>query len=105
MPISFGQAALGGEIEIPTLDGSAKIKVPPETQTGQVFRLRGKGIKGVRSSYPGDLLCQVVVETPVRLTDRQKDLLRELEEINNKDSRHTPRAKTFMDKVREFFAG
>jgi molecular chaperone DnaJ len=106
MPISFTQAALGGEIEIPTLDGSAKIKVPPETQTGQVFRLRGKGIKGVRSSYPGDLLCEVVVETPVRLTERQKEVLRELEEINRKDgNRHNPRAKSFMEKVREFFAG
>jgi molecular chaperone DnaJ len=105
MPISFSQAALGGEIEIPTLDGSAKIKVPPETQTGQVFRLRGKGIKGVRSSYPGDLLCQVAVETPVRLTERQKELLRELEDINLKDNRHNPRAKSFMDRVKEFFAG
>jgi molecular chaperone DnaJ len=105
MPISFSQAALGGETEIPTLDGTAKIKVPPETQTGQVFRLRGKGIKGVRSSYPGDLLCQVVVETPVRLTDRQKELLRELEDINLKDARHNPRAKSFMDRVKEFFAG
>src|SRR5689334_22225328 len=105
MPVSFTQAALGGEIEIPTLDGSAKIKVPPETQSGQVFRLRGKGIKGVRSSYPGDLLCQVVVETPVRLTDRQKELLRQLEESMTKDSaRHSPRAKSFMEKVREFFA-
>ena len=106
MPISFTQTALGGEIEIPTLDGSAKIKVPPETQTGQVFRLRGKGIKGVRSSYPGDLLCEVVIETPVRLTERQRELLRELEEINKRDgSRHNPRAKSFMEKVREFFAG
>ena len=106
MPISFTHAALGGEIEIPTLDGSAKVKVPPETQSGQVFRLRGKGIKGVRSSYPGDLLCEVAVETPVRLTERQKELLRELEEINRKDGdRHNPRAKSFMDKVREFFAG
>jgi molecular chaperone DnaJ len=105
MPISFAQAALGGEIEIPTLDGSAKIKIPVETQTGQVFRLRGKGIKGVRSSYPGDLLCQVVVETPVRLTDRQRELLRELDESMTKDpNRHSPRAKSFMDKVREFFA-
>src|SRR5688572_28182449 len=106
MPISFSQAALGGEIETPPLDGSAKIKIPPETQSGQVFRLRGKGIKGVRSTYPGDLMCQVVVETPVRLTDRQKDLLRELEEINTRDgNRHNPRAKGFMDKVREFFSG
>jgi molecular chaperone DnaJ len=106
MPVSFTLAALGGEIEIPTLDGSAKIKVPAETQTGQVFRLRGKGIKGVRASYPGDLLCEVVIETPVRLTDRQKELLRELEDINHKDgSRHNPRARSFMEKVREFFAG
>ena len=104
MPISFAQAALGGEIEIPTLDGSAKVKVPPETQTGQVFRLRGKGIKGVRSSYPGDLMCEVVVETPVRLTDRQKEILRELDEGLRKDAtRHSPRSKSFMDKVKEFF--
>src|SRR5206468_6631699 len=97
MPISFSQAALGGEIEIPTLDGSAKIKIPAETQTGQVFRLRGKGIKGVRSTYPGDLLCQVSIETPVRLTERQRELLRELDEINRKDGdRHNPRAKSFM---------
>ena len=106
MPISFTQAALGGEIEIPTLEGSAKVKVPPETQTGQVFRLRGKGIKGLRSSYPGDLMCEVVVETPVRLTDRHRELLRELEELNRKDAnRHSPRAKSFMEKVREFFTG
>jgi molecular chaperone DnaJ len=105
MPISFTLAALGGEIEIPTLEGSAKVKIPAETQTGQTFRLRGKGIKGVRSTYPGDLLCRVAVETPVRLTDRQKEILRELEDINHKDGdRHNPRAKSFMDKVREFFA-
>ncbi|QJR14695.1 molecular chaperone DnaJ [Usitatibacter palustris] len=106
MPVSFGMSALGGEVEIPTLDGHAKIKIPAETQTGQVFRLRGKGIKGVRSSYPGDLLCEIVVETPVKLTDRQKEILREFEEINRKDGdRHSPRAKSFMDKVRAFFAG
>lgn len=106
MPISFSQAALGGEIEIPTLDGHAKVKIPPETQTGQVFRLRGKGIKGVRSTYPGDLLCEVVIETPVKLTDRQKELLREMEEINRRDGdRHSPRAKSFMDRMKDFFAG
>ena len=105
MPVSFTTAALGGEIEIPTLDGQAKVKIAAETQTGQVLRLRGKGIKGVRSSSPGDLLCEIVVETPVRLTDRQRELLRELEEINRKDGdRHNPRAKSFMDKVRTFFA-
>jgi molecular chaperone DnaJ len=70
-----------------------------------VFRLRGKGIKGVRSTYPGDLLCQVAIETPVKLTERQKELLRELEEINKRDGdRHSPRRKSFMAKMREFFA-
>jgi molecular chaperone DnaJ len=104
MPISFTTAALGGDIEIPTLDGAAKIRVPHETQSGKVFRLRGKGIKGVRSSAPGDLMCHVVVETPVNLTDGQKELLREFEVISQKNAdRHNPRAKSWMDKVREFF--
>jgi molecular chaperone DnaJ len=105
MPVSFAITALGGEIEIPTLDGTAKIKIPPETQSGKVFRLRGKGIKGVRSHAIGDLHCHVVVETPVNLTERQKELLREFESISQKDrDRHTPRAKSWMDKVKEFFA-
>jgi molecular chaperone DnaJ len=105
MPISFTSAALGGEIEIPTLDGAAKIKIPAETQTGKVFRLRGKGIRGVRSHAPGDLMCHVVVETPVNLTERQKELLREIESISVKDNeRHNPRAKSWMDKVKEFFS-
>ena len=82
MPVSLTTAALGGEIEIPTLEGAAKLKIPLESQTGRVFRLRGKGIKGVRSSSHGDLLCHVVVETPVSLTDRQKELLREFETIS-----------------------
>ena len=82
MPISFTTAALGGEIEIPTLDGSAKIRIPAETQTGKVFRLRGKGIKGVRSQVHGDLLCHVVVETPVNLTRATEGALLELEAIN-----------------------
>lgn len=104
MPISFSTAALGGEIEIPTLDGHAKMKVPPETQTGAVFRLRGKGIKPLRSSDTGDLMCHVVVETPVKLTERQKELLRELEDINQQDSgKHSPRAKSWMTKVKDFF--
>ena len=105
MPISFTTAALGGEIEIPTLDGAAKIKIPAETQSGKVFRLRGKGIKGVRSNTHGDLMCHVVVETPVSLTARQKELLEELEAINIRDgSRHNPRAKSWLNKVKEFFA-
>lgn len=105
MPISFTTAALGGDIDIPTLDAVAKIKIPAETQSGKTFRLRGKGIKGVRSHAHGDLLCHVVVETPVSLTERQKELLRELEESSSEDSgRHNPRAKSWMDRVREFFA-
>ena len=78
IPISFATAALGGEIEVPTLEGHAKIKISAETQTGKIFRLRGKGIKGVRSHAAGDLLCHVVVETPVNLTSRQKELLQQL---------------------------
>jgi molecular chaperone DnaJ len=104
MPISFTTAALGGDIEIPTLEGYAKIKVPAETQSGKVFRLRGKGIKGVRSNTHGDLLCHVIVETPVNLTSRQRELLQEFEAISGTDSeRHNPRAKSWMDKVKEFF--
>ena len=104
MPISFTTAALGGEIEIPTLDGHAKMKIPVETQTGATFRLRGKGIKALRSSDYGDLMCHVVVETPVKLTERQKVLLREMEEINQLDSdKHSPRAKSWMAKVKDFF--
>jgi molecular chaperone DnaJ len=105
MPISFSIAALGGEIEIPTLDGVATIKIPAETQSGKIFRLRGKGIKGIRSATHGDLHCHVIVETPVNLTDKQKELLREFEAINDKDNeRHNPRAKSWMNKVKDFFA-
>src|SRR3954466_7313638 len=104
MPISITTAAPGGETSIPTLDGSAKIRVPAETQSGKVFRLRAKGIKGVRSNTHGDLLCHVVVETPVNLTSRQRDLLREFETLSQQDSgRHNPRAKGWFDKVKEFF--
>ena len=105
MPISITAAALGGEIEIPTLDGHAKIKVPPETQTGRVFRLRGKGIQGVRSGVAGDLHCHVLVETPVNLTDRQKELLRELETLSEEGGgKHHPQSRGWMDKVKEFFS-
>jgi molecular chaperone DnaJ len=106
MPISITTAALGGEISIPTLDGSAKIRVPAETQTGKTFRLKGKGIKGVRSQFPGELFCHVVLETPVSLTERQRQLLREFDTISAQDSaRHNPRAKGWFDKVKEFFEG
>ena len=104
MPISFTVAALGGEIEVPTLDGHAKMKIPAETQTGAVFRLRNKGIKPLRSSEHGDLMCHVAIETPVKLTERQKELLREMEKINQLDSaKHSPKAKSWMDKAKEFF--
>ena len=80
VPISFTTAALGGEIEVPTLGGKAAIDMPEGTQPGKTFRLRGKGIKGVRSSYPGDLYCHIAVETPVKLTEHQRKLLKELDE-------------------------
>ena len=102
MPISFATAALGGEIEIPTLDGQARIRIPHETQSGSIFRLRGKGIKGVRSREPGDMLCHVVVETPVNLSERQRELLREFDSLNQ--GRNNPQSRSFMDKVKEFFA-
>lgn len=103
MPVSFTVAALGGEIEIPTLDGHAKIKIAEETQTGKVFRLRGKGIKGVRSQQYGDLYCHVVLETPVNLNTRQKELLREFEAISQGQN-NNPRAKGWMDRVKDFFS-
>ena len=106
MPISITTAALGGEIEIPTLEGMARLKIPAETQSGKVFRLRGKGIKNVRSHVHGDLMCHVVVETPVNLTERQKELLREFEEsASGNATRHNPKAQGWMDKVRDFFGG
>lgn len=102
MPISFTTAALGGDIEIPTLDGHAKIKITEETQSGKVFRLRSKGIKGVRSQSHGDLYVHVQVETPVKLNARQKELLRELESISQGGD-NNPQAKGWMDKVKDFF--
>lgn len=104
MPIGFTTAALGGEIEVPTLEGSAKMKVPAETQTGATFRLRGKGIKPLRQSEPGDLLVHVVVETPVKLTEKQKELLHELEVSMQADNgKHSPKNKSWVDKARDFF--
>lgn len=104
MPISFTKAALGGEIEAPTLSGKASFTIPEGTQSGKTFRLRSKGIKGVRSGYVGDLFCHVVVEIPVKLTERQKDLLREFEQLTVEGgSKHNPQTKTWKDKVKEFF--
>ena len=104
VPIGFATAALGGEIEVPTLNGKASIAVPEGTQAGKTFRLRGKGIKGVRASYPGDLYCHIVVETPVRLSEKQKKLLREFEaSVKEGGNKHSPQTKGFMDKMKGFF--
>ncbi len=104
MPISFAKAALGGEIEVPTLNGKASFTIPEGTQTGKTFRLRSKGIKGVRSGYAGDMFCHVLVETPVKLTEKQKELLRELEHLTTEGgAKHNPQTKSWKDKVKEFF--
>ena len=102
VPISFTKAALGGSIEVPTLAGKAEVELPEGIQSGKQFRLRGKGIKGVRSSYPGDLYAHVIVEIPVRLTEHQKKLLKELD-ASLKDPKHSPQTKTWTDKVKDFF--
>jgi molecular chaperone DnaJ len=104
VPISFSMAALGGEIEVPTLDGRVNLKIPAETQTGKLFRLRGKGVRSVRSSSKGDLLCQVVVETPVKLDKHQKDLLQQFEDsMESNKKHHSPKAKSWLDGVKQFF--
>jgi molecular chaperone DnaJ len=104
MPISFAKAALGGEIEVPTLSGKVSFTIPEGTQSGKTFRLKGKGIKGVRSGFAGDLFCHVAVETPVKLTDKQKDMLRDFEKLTTEGgSKHSPQSKTWRDKVKDFF--
>jgi molecular chaperone DnaJ len=105
VPIRFSQAALGAELVVPTLDGEAVIKVPNETQTGKLFRLRGKGVKSVRSRAPGDLLARVVVETPVKLTPEQRELLRQFEATfeGEDGARHSPRSTSFLDGVKSFW--
>ena len=104
VPISFTTAALGGEIEVPTLAGKAAIDIPEGTQAAKQFRLRGKGIKGVRSSYPGDLYCHITVETPVKLTEHQRKLLKEFEESLKKGGgKHSPSEDSWTDKLKNFF--
>ena len=104
VPISVITAALGGDFEVPTLTGRVSLKVPAGTQTGKLFRIRGKGVRSVRSHSEGDLLCRVVVETPVHLTDRQKDLLRAFaESLQGSDAAHTPNHKSWLDKAKKFF--
>jgi len=105
VPMSFATAAVGGTIEVPTLDGNVSIKIPAETQSGRVFRLREKGIRPVRGGATGDLFCRVVVETPVKLSRRQKELLQAFEDSLQDDSqRHRPRENKWLDGVKRFFA-
>ena len=105
VPVSFITAALGGEIEVPTLAGKAAIDIPEGTQAGKQFRLRGKGIKGVRASYPGDLYCHIIVETPVKLTEYQRKLLKDFDESLKKGgSKHSPSTETWTDKLKNLFS-
>ncbi len=104
VPVPLTTVALGGTIEVPTLGGKAEIELPEGTQHGKTFRLRGKGIKGLRSSYPGDLYCHVAVETPVKLSEHQRKLFAELDESLRKGGeKHSPNAKSWTDKVKDLF--
>jgi len=106
VPISFVDAALGGELEVPTLDGRVKLKIPSETQTGKLFRLRGKGVTPVRGGGVGDLLCRVQVETPVKLAEGQKQLLRDFKaSLEEGDGKHSPRENSWFKGVKDFFEG
>ncbi len=103
VPISFPTACLGGELEVPTLDGKVKLKIPAETQTGKLFRLRGKGVKPVRGGAVGDLLCRVQIETPVRLTKEQQALIEQLQaSLSGGGKQHSPQEHSFMDGVKSF---
>jgi len=104
VPIGVATAALGGELEVPTLNGRVKLKIPAETQTGRMFRLKGKGVKPIRGGVVGDLMCKVVIETPVKLTTKQKELLREFDEsIHNDNKNHNPQGSSWVDGVKKFF--
>ncbi len=104
MPISFVDAALGGELEVPTLGGRVKLKIPSETQTGKVFRLRGKGVTPVRGGGVGDLMCKINVETPVNLSDHQRQLLKDLKaSLGEGGAKHSPRESSWFRGVKDFF--
>jgi molecular chaperone DnaJ len=105
VPVNMCTATLGGEIDVPTLGGKATIDIPEGTQHGKTFRLRGKGIKGVRSSYPGDLYCHISVETPVKLTEHQRKLIKELDESFKKGGgKHSPNEESWFAKAKSFFS-
>ena len=104
VPISFGTAALGGDIELPTLDGHVSLKIPAGTQSGKKFRLRGKGVTTVRDPRQGDLFARVAVETPINLTPEQESFLRRFDDsISAGGEKHSPRAGGWLDTVRRFF--
>ena len=105
VPIRISQAALGDSVRVPTLGGEVELRIPAETQTGKVFRLRDRGVKSVRSRAPGDLYCKVVVETPVNLTAEQRSLLEQFESTFGGEGarRHSPKASTFLDGVKGFW--
>jgi molecular chaperone DnaJ len=106
VPVSFVTAALGGSIEVPTLSGQVMLKIPAETQSGRVFRLKDKGVRPARGGEQGDLFCRVVVETPVKLSGDQRELLQRFDESLRKDGqRHAPRQKSFLEGVKSFFSG
>jgi molecular chaperone DnaJ len=106
VPVSFATAVLGGSVKVPTLEGDVSLKIPAETQSGRVFRLRDKGVKPVRGGDRGDLFCRVVVETPVNLSNDQRELLKKFDESLRSDGRgHTPREEGFFEGVKRFFAG
>lgn len=104
VPVSFVTAALGGTVIVPTLDGQVSLKIPAETQSGRVFRLRDKGVQPVRGGSRGDLFCRAMVETPVKLSSEQRDLLRKFEaSLKGDDGRHSPREEGFFEGVKRFF--
>jgi len=106
VPINFVDAALGGELEVPTLDGKVKLKIPSETQTGKMFRLRGKGVQPVRGGPVGDLMCRAVVETPVNLSAQQRQLLEEFRAtLNEGGNSQSPRQSSWFEGAKSFFAG
>ena len=104
MPISFATAALGGELEVPTLTGKVKLRIPAESQTGKLFRLRAKGVKPVRGGPVGDLMCRINVETPINLTSEQKKLVEQLEaSFKTAGTKHSPQEHSWLDGVKSFF--
>ena len=103
VPISFVDAALGGELEVPTLDGRVKLKIPDGTQTGKLFRLRGKGVAPVRGGGAGDLMCKVVIETPVNLTKQQRELLEGFRDSLTGEGQHSPKASSWFEGMKRFF--